>query len=205
MTHRLPTLLAALAASFLLAPPLALAQYGGPGGPTAIPDDPDKKAPYVPEDSEPKEPAQDASCPSIAVLADADRSTVFDGKGRDVTNIVYQTSLKPGAVTCKHRKNHQINIDVSAVIGATLGLAAETHEIEVPYFIAIIDPEELVVTKINGSARIVVEKGSRSAALPIESQTIKLALEEDTHGNDLEVLIGLQLDKDQLDYNRAGH
>ena len=207
MTRRILSVLAVVLTGLLMVAPRALAQYTDPGtidpGGGGVPDSPRKK------DYEPEEPRargyNDTSCPGIAVIADADRSTVFDGKGLDVTNIVYQTSLKPGTVSCKHKKGRQINIDVSAVIGAELGLAAESHEIEVPYFIAVIDPEDMVVTKLNETVRVVVGKGGRTAALPVESKTIKLVLEEDTRGNDLQVLVGLQLDKSQLDYNRTGH
>jgi hypothetical protein len=139
------------------------------------------------------------------VLSDANRSTIFDGQGKDVTNIVYKAHLSDPAVSCKHKRGDQLNIDVKAVLGIELGLAATTREIEIPYFIAIVDPEEMVVTKEKGTMVVKVQRDSRTGAATLESPTIKLGLEEDTVGADLEVLVGLQLDKDQLEFNRLGH
>jgi len=186
-------LMAALAAGFLASP--ARAQYGSP--PEPVPE------PYKPEDSEPQgKKRADTTCPSIAVLADANRSTVFDGKGKDVTDIVYQAHLSNPVLDCRHKKGSQLNITVKVTVGAELGLAANTREIEIPYFVAIIDPEQMVVTKEKGVALVKIARDGRTGSLEVESPTIKLALEEDTVGADLEVLLGLQLDKDQLDYNR---
>lgn len=148
---------------------------------------------------------EDETCPRLAVLSDADHSTVFDGEGRDVTNIVYKATLGAAALKCKHRSGNRLKIDISAVIGIERGLAATERDIEVPYFIAVIDPEQLVVTKQQGLALIKAERGSRTAAATIESATITLELSEETMGADLQVLLGLQLSEDQLDYNRAGY
>ncbi len=199
-------ILALVAAGLVAAPPLAQAQYGGriedaiPGGQHYD----QGKEPYVPETEKEAKKQEDTTCPRVAALADADRSTVFDGKGRDVTNIVYQARLTSPTLSCKHRKNGQLNMTIAAEIGVEPGLATEAREIEVPYFIAIIDPEQLVVTKEQGMARIRVEPGSRTASVKVENDSIKLELEQDTAGADLEVLVGLQLDKDQLAYNRMG-
>jgi hypothetical protein len=207
MRRGLFPILVLLAAGLLAAPPRAQAQYGGriedaiPGGQHYD----NGQEPYVPETETQGKKREDTSCPRIASLADADRSTVFDGKGRDVTDIVYQAHLTHPTVECKHRKDRQLNVTVAAEIGVVPGLAAESGEIEVPYFIAIIDPEQLVVTKEQGTARVSIEAGSRTASVKIEKDAIKLVLEKDTAGADLEVVVGLQLDKDQLAYNRMSH
>jgi hypothetical protein len=153
------------------------------------------------------EPVQnpDRTCPRIVILGNADHATNFEGKGRDVTDIVYTAKLASVDGSCRHRGSNQVNIEVTATVTAEQGLAAKGTELEIPIFAAVIDPEELVVTKETATATLKFERGQRSGSTTAEFRTIKLVLAEDTIGEDLEVVVGLQLDKDQLDYVRAGH
>ena len=147
----------------------------------------------------------DQTCPRIVILGDADHSTSFDGSGRDVTDVVYKAKIASVDGDCRHKGEHQVNITVTATVTAEQGLAAKGNEISIPLFAAVIDPEELVVTKEQATATVKFERGTRTGQAVAEFKTIKLELSEDTVGEDLEVLVGLQLDKDQLDYLRSGH
>jgi hypothetical protein len=147
----------------------------------------------------------DETCPKIVILGDANHATRFAGEGRDVTDILYKTKLDSVDGGCKHKGANGITIDITAQVSAELGLAAKSSTLEVPLFIAIIDPEELVVTKQEATATIKFERGSRKGQGIAEFKSVKLALSEDTVGEDLEVVVGLQLDKDQLNYIRGGH
>lgn len=197
--------IALMAGVFLFAgaTPEARAQYlpptgypeGGPPGESP----PDGGLPPAPKER------KDATCPSVSILADGDHLTAFDGTGRDITAVTYKASLSNAAVACRHRSASRVDVTVQVMLGAELGLAGQKRAIEVPYFVAIIDPEQMVVTKTEGKASITIPKGKRSVDQSLEPPTIKLALEPDTIGADLEVIIGLQLTKDQLEYNRAGH
>jgi hypothetical protein len=162
-------------------------------------------APLAVAQDQPARQRVDETCPKIVILGDANHATSFAGEGRDVTDILYKTKLESVDGGCKHKGADGINIDVTATVSAELGLAAKSSTLEVPLFIAIIDPEELVVTKQEATATIKFEKGSRKAQGVLAFKTIKLALSEDTVGEDLEVVVGLQLDKDQLNYIRGGH
>jgi hypothetical protein len=147
----------------------------------------------------------DETCPKFVILGDADHATIFQGEGRDVTDILYKSKLEAVDGSCKHKGTSQLNIEVKAHLSAELGLAAKSETVEIPVFVAVIDPEQLVVTKETATATLKFERTSRKGEADAEFKTIKLELSEGTIGEDLEVVVGLQLDKAQLDYIRGGH
>jgi hypothetical protein len=142
-------------------------------------------------------------CPRVGILGDAQKATQYrEGPGRDLTDVAFDTELLDYNGGCKY-ENKEANVIVTFAlqIAATRGPAASQSEAQVPYFVAIVDKQQNVLLRQGFVARIPFKEGQRRVVVADElEQAIPL---NGRRTNEIEILVGLEVPRDQLDRNRA--
>jgi len=143
-------------------------------------------------------------CPRVGILGDAQKATQYrEGPGRDLTDVAFETELLDYNGGCKY-ENKEANVVVTFVlqVAATRGPAANSNEAQIPYFVAIVDKQQQNVLLRQGFvARVPFKEGQRRVAVAEElEQAIPL---NGRRTSEIEILVGLEVPKDQLDRNRA--
>src|SRR5207245_2347862 len=76
----------------------------------------------------------------------------------------------------------------------------------VPYFVAVTEGSERILARRNYSVAIAFEPGQTTAMASEHIESATLHTDKDKQPYDYQVLVGLQLTRDQLQYNRqSGH
>lgn len=142
-------------------------------------------------------------CPRAAIVADVAQLTQFrQGPGRDPTDVEYAAEILEFGGSCEYRdKNSVVTVVTTISVVAELGPAASTRRVSVPYFVAIIDAENNILAKTTFDAAIEFPEGRRRAGVSEQTEQ-RIPLPAPGKGIDYEVLIGLQLTADQIDFNR---
>lgn len=141
-------------------------------------------------------------CPRVGILGDANKGVQYrDGAGRDLTDVTFETQLVDYNGDCRYEdKNSIVVIRFILQVAATRGPAATRPEAQVPYFIAVVDKQQNVLAREDFVARIPFEQGRRRVIVGEElEQRIPLA---GRSTGEIEVLIGLELPREQLEKNR---
>lgn len=138
-------------------------------------------------------------CPRVGILGDAQKATQYrDGPGRDLTDVTFQTELLDYNGTCKF-EDKQATVVISFIlqIGAARGPAASGTEALVPYFVALVDTQQNVISRERFVARIPFKDAQRRVVVGDEfEQVLPLNGRRTT---EFEILVGLELPADQLD------
>ena len=141
-------------------------------------------------------------CPRVGILGDAYKATQYrDGQGRDLTDVAFDTELLDYNGSCKYEAN-QTAVVVSFLlqVGASRGPAANRSEAQVPYFVAVVDKQQNVLTRQRFVARVPFKEGQRRVIVVEElEQRIPLG---GRRTSELEILVGLEVPREQLDRNR---
>jgi len=142
------------------------------------------------------------ACPRVGILGDAQKATQYrPGSGRDLTDVAFQTELLDYNGDCRYQDNvTTVVIHFVLQVAATRGPAATTDDAQVPYFVAIVDKDRNVLSRARFVARVPFTEGRRRVVVAEDlEQTIPLA---GRRTSEIEVLVGLELDHEQLDRNR---
>jgi len=137
-------------------------------------------------------------CPRIGILGDARKAVQFrPGPGRDLTDVAYEVELLDYNGGCKF-EDKQATVVISFVlqVGATRGPAANQAEAQVPYFVALVDKQQNVLSRNRFVARIPFKDGQRRVVVGDELEQV-LPL-NGRRTSEFEILIGLEVPQDQL-------
>ena len=143
-------------------------------------------------------------CPRAAIVDAAKRATFYgEGQGRDLTDVAFEVGLTSLVGTCEYDVDGSV-VSLQSILTVGLearrGPAGVADEVEVPYFVAIVDPAQRILAKQVFPTRLVfVESGIRAQRLDEVEQNFKVA--PGYFGSDYSILIGLQLDREQFDQN----
>ncbi|HUN51988.1 MAG TPA: hypothetical protein VMU42_12760 [Candidatus Sulfotelmatobacter sp.] len=143
-------------------------------------------------------------CPRVSILADAAQMTDYrPGGGRDVTDIVFQGEVSSVSAECKYDKDDKvINMTTTLTLVAERGAAPLKGDVNLPFFVAVIDRKtQKVLNKNIFQSPVPFPPGHRRSGVSEEiSERIPV-----TAGHtivDYEILVGLQLTEEQLEINR---
>lgn len=140
-------------------------------------------------------------CPQVSVLRDASEVTLFDGAGRDLTDIVARAAIGDYQGECDYIDDPaRVEVTLLLPIVAERGPAAD-GPVTVDYFVSVIDPDARVLGKQVFSTTIEFESGvARGGSVEELAQRIPLPslASGESHG----IIIGFQLTPEQLRYNR---
>ena len=148
-----------------------------------------------------KEEEKALLCPSASILGNAERVAQFrQGTGRDLTDVMFQAEIGKLNMTCRYLKGRVVS-DISFELIAEIGPAASSRKGDFDYFVAISDSNGRVLAKETFRSQIAFAENRRRAGILEEiEQSIPLRKNED--GGGYEILIGFQLTKAQLEFNR---
>ncbi len=137
-------------------------------------------------------------CPRVGILGDASKATQYrDGPGRDLTDVTFETELVDFNGSCKYQdKNSTAIISFTLLVGAARGPAASQPEAQVPYFVAVVDKQQNVLSRNRFVARIPFKEGQRRIIVADEFEQVLPLQGRPTY--DYEILVGLEIPQDQL-------
>lgn len=148
------------------------------------------------------EAAAPKPCPSIGVLDGADRITVFNGRGHDLTDIVVRAEITKAAIQCEYdTDDHTISVDIAFNGGAEMGPAATSRDMSLKGFLAITRTDGKKVSKQIYDIPVTFSSSRDVRFLKSVEGTV-VPYGGTVNGSIYEFLVGFQLTPEQLDYNR---
>lgn len=144
------------------------------------------------------------ACPRAAIVDEAKAAAYYrEGAGRDITDVAFEVAIPSLTGVCEYDFDEG-RATVSSVltigIEAKRGPAGDSDAVEVPYFVAVVDPDRRILAKEVFRPRLsFAESGIRAQTVEEIEQIIPIGA--DYVGEDYEILVGLQLDRGQLEEN----
>ena len=137
-------------------------------------------------------------CPAVAIMGYAGELTMFDGVGRDRQDVAYSALMSNLRTTCN--QGSDVQGQVSFLVSATRGPAATADTITVPYFVAVIRDNNLVVAKKIYDVTLTF-RGDSLRAQTMETISNYIPEIERARTYDYELLVGFQLSDNEVVYN----
>lgn len=145
-----------------------------------------------------------AKCPSAAILADASSLTVFRANApRDPSGELYKVSVASVSTDCRLDEDAQTatsSLDVTFRASRTPDGA--TAQYTAPYFVAVTGPEGRILSKRTYTATFNFEPNQATTTFADHINEAVIKPDRGKQPTDYQLLAGLQLTQDQLDYNR---
>lgn len=143
-------------------------------------------------------------CPGVSSIVETSIGTIFRaGSQPDPANILYTVEITGAQGSCTVDKQAlNSSSDVSVSFRATRPPNGGQATYKVPYFVAISQADRILAKKVF-NVDVTFEPGQTTVEF---SDTVKAAdvqAGKDKKTYDYLILVGLQLTKEQLDYNRA--
>ena len=144
------------------------------------------------------------NCPAASVIVDTSIATLFkQGASPDPANILYTIEVAGIRSVCdvdKLAMNSDSSVDIS--FRATRAPNGGAVSYKVPYFVAVSQFDRLLAKKLY-VAEFSFAPGQTTATFSESADAIDVSAGKDKKTFDYVILVGLQLTKEQLDYNRA--
>ncbi|TAL00723.1 MAG: hypothetical protein EPO08_12710 [Rhodospirillaceae bacterium] len=143
-------------------------------------------------------------CPQVRVDNTTAALTKFrDGSGRDLTDVEYEVRLVGYQGVCKFG-DKGVDVSMDLVMEVASGPAAKPGPTPIYYFVALPqffpEPAGKRIMVVNHD----LEAGAgRKARIEEHGVHAFIPLKKEEPGAAYDVYVGLQLDQDQLDYNRS--
>ena len=145
------------------------------------------------------------TCPSVIVVGDARQITQFlPGQGRDLTDIVLEASIVDFNGTCETDTNDDVefvDVELNLTIEARRGPANSDRTGAYEYFVAIVDQGKNIRAREVFASDFEFEDG-RTRLAAVEELTQEIPLRPGEAGQDYDIMVGFQLTREQLEYNR---
>ena len=143
-------------------------------------------------------------CPGMTAVLDAYMAATFKpGMPALPTNALYTVEIVNVKGNCsfdKQGKTSDSNLTVT--FGATRARPGDAAQYTVPYFIAVTQGET-VITKTQRKVTFSFAPGAKFASFQDDINDVALVTDGEKKPYDYQILVGLQLTKEQLDYNRT--
>ena len=137
-------------------------------------------------------------CPTASALVDTATDPVWEGDPPNYTYFVQITGTKRDCDIEKYSKDVTSSVDISFRAWRTPGPAA-TYK--VPIYVAVTS-EGRILKKSVYSVQFSFEAGQAETQFAQTIDSIPLKVEQDKRAADYGILVGFQLTRAQLDYNR---
>lgn len=140
-----------------------------------------------------------AQCPSVSVLVDTATLPVFSADGKSVAYLVRMTSASRDCDVDRLKKDVGASVDINfRAIRSEDGPAANYVA---PYFVAV-SSEGHLLAKQAFSLPFTFQQNQKVVEFSDAVNSIQLAVGRDKKPADYGILVGFQLTKEQLNYNR---
>ncbi len=141
-------------------------------------------------------------CPAVSVLVDTSALTLLQANGSGPASAVYTAQIQNVKRDCdvsKFSKQVQASVDIAFRATRTQGEAAASYTL--PYFVAI-TTEGRILAKQQFSVAFAFQPGETTTSFEDSVNSLVLTVGRDKKATDYGILVGFQLTKAQLDYNR---
>lgn len=139
-------------------------------------------------------------CPAAAALVDAGSLTVMSPGS---SQILYRVDIAKVGTACDYDVDrNQIVARIGISFSASRPQGGGSVQYTVPYFVGLSQSGTTIVDKKLYSAQFGFAAGQLTASFSDRIGSYVIVPTADKKSTDYEMLIGLQLTKDQLDYNR---
>ena len=135
-------------------------------------------------------------CPHLSLLADASRLTDFEGAG----NAQFHATLGGEALQCVV-KDHVVHTRLKFKVTADLKSGAKPDTRKVPYFVAVMQGSQVLAKEVY-SVDIPFSGRARKVSVEERVNRVDIPLAQGKAAGDYQVMIGFQLTREQVDYNR---
>ncbi len=143
-------------------------------------------------------------CPSTAVLAEASSLTAFTpGTVMAPANELYRLDARAAKTDCNIDKDNNTtdsNLEISFRARRAAGAGAAQYT--VPFFVAINNSDGKLVLKKLYSTNIIFRSGQTVVDFMQPVDALRVPVVRGKQAFDYQLLVGLQLGQQQLDYNR---
>jgi len=147
-------------------------------------------------------------CPTMTAITDAAVQTVFrPGSAPDPANVLYTVEIAGVKGVCDmDKKARTADAGLEVTFRATRAPSGGEAHYTVPYFVAVTEGSERIMAKRIYSIAIAFAPGQTTVTLTDTVESTHLQTTKDKKPYDYQILVGLQLSKAELDYNRqSGH
>lgn len=142
-------------------------------------------------------------CPGAAALVEASTLTAFQtSAAADPLHALYKVAVSDVTTDCSiDKREHTADSSLNIHFVATRSPTGEAVRYRVPYFVAVRQGPDILAKKVFWVA-FAFAPGEASVAFDesVDSTVVKIA--SDKQAYDYQILTGLQLTHDQLEYNR---
>jgi len=144
------------------------------------------------------------NCPGVSSLVETSISTIFKPNApTDPANILYTVEITEVHGTCDVDKPAlNSSSDVTVSFRATRAPNGAAADYKVPYFVAISQYDRILAKKVF-TTTFHFDPGQTTTTFEDTVQSADVSAGRDKKTFDYLILVGLQLTKAQLDYNRA--
>lgn len=142
-------------------------------------------------------------CPRVMILDGADIVTIFRERGRDLTDVAYRAELNQVVTECEYDYGDGIIYYNVAFDGtAEIGPAAPSRTVNLKVFMAATETDSEVLRKSVMDVPVTFTGNDRQVRFVQTVEDSRLPYVEGIDGSAYEILIGFQLTRAQLAYNR---
>jgi hypothetical protein len=137
-----------------------------------------------------------AACPHLGLLADTNRLTEFDG----TTSAQFKATLGGEASQCVV-KGKVIHLRLKFKVTGTIADNAKRDTRKVPYFVAVMQGSQVLAKQVY-AVDLPFSGSARTVSIEERINRVDIPIGKGWTSDDYEVMIGFQLTRDQVDYNR---
>jgi hypothetical protein len=147
-------------------------------------------------------------CPSISILANAERITLFkDGPGRDIIDITTEALIDDFRAKCTNQVDQDtyigsVRVELSLGYTASRGPANVDGKFSIPYFVSVLDLQKNVLNKVNFTINDSYGGNRYRVTDYDEVVTLTIPVAPPLSGGDFLIYIGFQLTPEQMIYNK---
>jgi len=146
-------------------------------------------------------------CPSASALVDAGSMTALRPGATDPSGMIYKVDITRVWTDCEYDPDTgQISSRIAIFFTATRSPDGDSAQYTVPYFVGVseaaADGTASVADKKAYSVQFAFAPGQASATFSDRVEPFIITPADGKKSTDYEMLVGIQLTKDQLDYNR---
>lgn len=148
------------------------------------------------------------ACPEILIPVDGAKLTRFQpGPGRDIVDVLHEEQVTGFGHLCEYDVDEtgvgSVKVSILPSFDSTRGPANASGQVQFEYFIAISDPDKNILDKKRFPAVIQFPANmSRVRWQPKEPINMAIPLKAGQSGEAFQVFLGLQLSREELEYQR---
>jgi hypothetical protein len=146
-----------------------------------------------------------AVCPTMTALVQASEMSIFVPKATpDPSHLLYTVEIASVKGDCDvDKKLTDAKIGLEVHFRATRAPSGAAAEYSAPYFVAVTEGTDRVLIKKNFTVRFAFAPGQAATDFSDSVAAIEVKPQGEKKPFDYQVLAGLQLTKEQLEYNRS--